>query len=295
MKLYRLIVAAAVLAPASHGGTTYTFLTDFRKDNNIYTNLNQQYPNTGPGVPGSGVGTPNATFLYDPATFSPPGLVAGSDLANNGVEFELTSNSAGQDFASLTRFSIDQETVTSDIAGATAVYLLTTASGFTGGEPLNVTFTGDGGATESFGQINVPDFCVGGQINTASAVNGSLTDNQFSQTVLQVLDGGACATGNSATGKAAAYVLTEQIFLLSPAFAGQNLVSTVITSDGSGLLILGETVAGSGSSSTPEPATGFLAFGALIISSLLIKRRTITAQPSGGRDVRRIFRRHRAS
>src|SRR5579884_3152387 len=35
-------------------------ITDFNKSNNIYTNLDQEFPHTGTGTPGSGVGTPNA-------------------------------------------------------------------------------------------------------------------------------------------------------------------------------------------------------------------------------------------
>jgi hypothetical protein len=81
--------------------------TYFTKDSNIDTNLNQQFPNTGPGVPGSGVGTPNPSFLYNPATFTAPSIVAGSDLASsNPTSFLLTSNSTGQDFMQLSTSQI---------------------------------------------------------------------------------------------------------------------------------------------------------------------------------------------
>jgi hypothetical protein len=256
-------------------GSVFTDLTTFTKSNNIFTNLNQQFPNTGPGTPGSGVGTPNATFLYNPSTFTAAGLVPGSDLADNGVDFLLASNSTGQDFDEVS--ANHSLTISSDVNSATAVYLLTSSYN---GTSFNVTFTGDGGATETFNVVGVPDFCNGGPINSASAVNGSATNNLLDQTVLQVQDVGACATGNSSNGFNATYDLTEQTFVLNSSFAGQDLTSTQIFSNGNTTLVLGETVESTGAA-TPEPATWVLALGALVLGAGLSSSR-ILKRDNGG-------------
>ena len=276
-------LAVVSFIPAAHAGSI-TYLTTFNKTDNIYTNLNQEFPNTGPGVPGSGTGVPNATFLFDPATFNPAGLVAGSNLANNGIDFMLASNSTGQDFAE-SDFSTTNAplTITSNVAGVTAAYLLTAAYF---GVNFDVTFNGTGGATETFvvdsSLGGAPDFCHPDLINAATAQNGSLTNNVFDQTVLQVSDNtDGCGTGNTGLGGATVTnSLYEQTFLLNSSFAGQNLLSTVIQNTtpfnrGFDLLVFGETVAGASSSpSAPEPATGFLALGAFALAIVARRRRS---------------------
>ena len=263
------VLIAAAIAPAASAGTVY--LTDFTKDANIYSNLNQQFPNTGPA---NGSNQPNATFLFNPSTFSPAGLVLGSNLANNGVNFMIASNAGGYDYAQTDYSDLNAPlTIGSNVAGASSVSLLTAAYF---GVNYNVTFTGDRGATETF-NVNfypdgVPDFCSPTPINVAAAQNGSLTNNVFDQTVLQVsnnLDG--CGSGNTSLGgRIVTNSLTEQTFLLSSSFAGQNLVSTVIQTTtyfnrGFDTVVLAETVANA-SSSTPEPATGVLVLGVLALA-----------------------------
>ena len=54
------------------------YITGFATDNDIYTNLNRQFPNTGPGTPRSGVGTANATVVLPGAN---PTLGIASDLS----------------------------------------------------------------------------------------------------------------------------------------------------------------------------------------------------------------------
>ena len=211
-----------------------TYVTNFTTDNNIYTNLNQEFPNTGAGVPGSGVGVPNATFLYDPSTYTSPNAVLGSNLANNGIDFLLSSDSAGQDFMQLQ--GGQSLVIPVSIANPTAAYTLMSAYF---GTSVNVTFTGSGGATETFNNIYLPDFNGGGAINQSFAVNGSVTDNLFDQTVFQVQNVGAGGSGNSSNGAFNTYDLVEQTYLLDSALIQQGLSSITITANGNTALVLG--------------------------------------------------------
>ncbi len=246
------------LAAVSPAQAQNTFVTNFTKTDNIFTNLNQQYPTTGTGVPGSGVGVPNASFLFDPATYTSPNAVAGANQTTNGVSFLLTSDSAGRDFSEVGGTPL---TVTTNLFGVTSVSTLMN-SYFNATE--NVTFTGSGGATETFSAVQLHDFNVqGGPINNSFTFNGSATPNLFDQTAFQVNDQGAGGSGNSATGDFATYGLDEQTFVLSSAFAGQTLQSITFANNGGGTpLLLGITA----SSPVPEASTTvslglLLAFG----------------------------------
>jgi hypothetical protein len=239
----------ATYTPISGSSTSY-YLTDFPKDNNIYTNLNQQYPNTGAGTPGSGVGVANGGYFFNPSTYTSANSVAGADVATNGGSFVLSADVGGHDFEQISNIP---PTLVTNIAQATAVHLLTAAYS---GTNYAITITGDGGAVEVFNNITAPDFCEGGgfQINTSAMQNGSTTNNVFDQTVLYIFrDVGACAssTGSSATGDYTAYLLYEQTFLLSSSFANQNVISiSVGNNTNDDLLLLGVSVDGTLNSST---------------------------------------------
>jgi hypothetical protein len=97
------------------------YATGFATNNDICTNLNEQYSKTGPGTPGSGVGTPNATYLYNPATYTSTNFVARSGNATNGIDFMLASNGAGQDFDQITNGS--PLSVITSVPDATDVHL----------------------------------------------------------------------------------------------------------------------------------------------------------------------------
>jgi hypothetical protein len=251
--LISALVGLAVLAAPGRffrasADMTFVDITSF-DNNNIYANLNQQFPNTGPGVPGSGVGTPNATFLFNPATYTSPDAVAGSDLASNGINFLLASNAAGQDFDQLGSGLPTTVTVPVNLTGVTAVSTLMSAYF---GTSVNVTFTGTGG-TETFSNISLPDFNGGGAINQASAVNGSATNNLFDQTVFQVRDVGGGGSGNSSNGSFNTYDLVEQTFLLNSSLSGGTLTSITFTANGSTPLLFGITAVTPGV--VPEPAS----------------------------------------
>jgi len=259
------LIAAAAL-PA-HAGTTLTYVTDFTKTSNIYANLNQQYPNTGPGVPGSRVGTPNASFLYTPYTYSPTTDKAGND----GASFKLTSDAQGHDFAEFgsAGFGLPGAvSATTNVKGATTVYALLAAYNGVG---INATFTGANGATETFSNIGIPDFN-GGSVNSCSAVNGSATTNLCDQTAFIVTDVGAGGSGNSSNGAFNNYSLTEVTFTLDSALRGTSLTNIAFTTGGYEGLLLGLTVAGpSKIVPTPEPAA--LALLGLGATGLAVARR----------------------
>jgi hypothetical protein len=224
--------------------------------NNIYTNLNQEFPNTGSGVPGSGVGQDNASYLYNPATYTAPDLVTLTNPVTNGISFDLVSNSTGQDFVQMGGISPDTLSISTvdgtnslDITGVSTVYLLVAAYNDT---DYNVTFTGTGGAIDIFSGVSVQNFCSGSQQDTTSY-------GANVQSVLEVNDVGACGTGNSTTGTDSAQQLYEDSFALNSSFSGQALTGISITNaDGGGsTLLLGVTSDGTevGASAAPEPST----------------------------------------
>ena len=260
------IAAAALLAAVAPAQAVQNYATTFAKTDNIYTNLNQQFPVTGTGVPGSGVGTPNASYL-----FSPPPTGSGNLMndVNNGINFLLTSDAAGHDFSEVQNGS--SLTLPIALGNATAVYLLAGAYNTT---LINVTLTGTGGATQTFNGIYLPDFN-GGTTNT---VAGGVAD----QTVFQVLDVGAGGSGNSSNEAYNYYGLTEVGLTLGAQFAGQTLTSATITSSGSTALILGATVvAPAPVGGVPEPATWAMllaGFGGVGVAARARRfRRSITA------------------
>jgi hypothetical protein len=156
------------------------------------------------------------------------------------------------------------------------VYSLTSAYG--DGRFFDVTFTGSGGATETFSNIVNPNFAGGTPINEASAVNGSATDNLFNQTALIVQDVGAGGTGNSTTGFFANYNLTQQTYILDSEFAGQTLVSATFTTPGFATILLGLTVSSESSIATPEPNSLLLvafALSTLLAASLFRRMRAM--------------------
>ncbi len=273
-RVRRLIACIGIFAaPLATVRADQIHITNFAKDSNIYTNLNEQFPHSGTGTPGSGVGTANASYLYDPATYTSPNMLSGSDLAkNNPTTFQIVSNSTGQDFASLTinQFSAPSSiTIPINISGVTEVYSLMTAYF---GTTFNVTFTGANGATETFSNVSNPDFNGGAGsvgINKSYDVNGSATTNLYDQTVLIVHNVGAGGTGNSTTGQLNDYNLTQQTYILDSQLAGQELVSATFTTNGNTTLLLGLTV---NAASVPEPST--LALGAIAATALVVLDRS---------------------
>lgn len=264
------LIASACLAALSgsaHAATTY--VTDFTKTDNIYTNLNQQYPNTGPGVPGSGVGTPNATFTFDPPATG-QGNPNNLNYVNNGISFVLTSNAAGRDFAEVgpAGFGVPVLDLPIGVFGADHLYLL---MGAYVGTSFNITLNGTGGAMQTFSSIFLPDFN-GGTINS---VNGDVAD----QTVFRVLDVGAGGSGNSSNGAYNYYSLTEVGLTLDPSFLGQTLTDATITSNGYETLLLGATVTSADvMNGVPEPATwSLMIVGFGLIGGTLRRQRTAGA------------------
>lgn len=230
---------------------TQTAITDFDKNNNIYTNLNELFPNTGTGVPGSGVGTPNQSYLFTPSA----GTGAVGSAATNGINFLLQSNASGQDF---NNFSGTLPAVQIGVSNVTTVYALMAAYD---GMSFNVTFTGADNSTQTFSNIFLPDF------------NGGATNWQFSgmgvtsNTAFVVQDVGAGGSGNSTTGAYNNYDLTEVAFTLDSTLSGEQLSSASFTSNGYDTLLLGMTTVSTASTSTgnsvPEPATLGLVAAAL--------------------------------
>lgn len=233
------MAAVAVAATGNGMPANQIPITQLSQNNSIYTDLNQQFPHAGTGVPGSGVGTPNASFLFDPSAGAvaaagyAPSYINGSNLANNGVDFLLSSDANGYDFNNFGGAGTVNPCVVpvnqNDIG---AVHLL---MGAYFGRYIDVTFTGADGATETFNTILVPDFNGGGSIN--QTING-----YADQTVFAVLDIGAGGTGNSSNGAYNNYFLTEVSFHLNPTLAQESLTSISINSSGFDALLLGATV-----------------------------------------------------
>ena len=224
--------ANIAVAPSNNA---FTYLTAFTKTNNIYTNLNEQFPNTGPGTPGSKIGVPNAVFLFNPSTYTSANAVAGSDLAGNAVDFVLDSDAMGHDFSEI---STGTPLVIPVNVKASALYLL---MGSYDGSGITITLTGADNATQTFSNVSLPDFNGGGTINQEAAVGGSSTDNLYDQTVFQVTDVGAGGTGNSTTGAHNTYTLEEIGLIPNATLAAEKITSITLTAGGYEPLLLGVT------------------------------------------------------
>jgi len=261
------LMSVASMAGAANAQTT-TAITNFTKTDNIYTNLNEQFPNTGPGVPGSSTGVPNSSFIFDPSTFNPLNPNDVNYVGANGIDFDLTSNATGQDFAEVgsAGFGVSSLTLPINVADATNVYILGAAFD---GTSFNITLNGTNGVSETFSSIPLPDFN-GGSINSVSP---TVAD----QTVYTVTDVGAGGTGDSVTGDYNNYSLEEVGFTLDSAFSGQTLQSATITGNGYETLILGATVASSAVSAAPEPAAWLLMITGVGGAGLLLRRARSTA------------------
>jgi hypothetical protein len=267
------LVASAMLVLSGFASAAFAqnYLTDFTKNNDIYTDLNEQFPNTGAGVPGSHMGVANASFLFDPTPSAvegagyAPGYVATSNVVNNGIDFDLTSNANGQDFAQignggpLTVFNGPQTlTVAAGLDNVSKVYLLMGAYIAGGPVDFSVTFNGMGGASETFDSINLPDFNGGvgnGSINTSGLGSGSTS--YLDQTVFITHDTGGGGSGNSTTGAFNYYDMTEVTFNLDSDVQSSFLTSFTITSDTYETLLFGATANGNlpGSNSVPDESS----------------------------------------
>lgn len=148
--LATLALVSLAAAPAAHAGDTQ--ITNFSKTNNIFTNLNQQFPNTGAGVPGSTTGVANASFLFNPATYTSLNAVAGANQTTNGTTFLISSDASGRDFSEIGGTPL---TISTNLFGVTSVHTLTN-SYFNAQE--TITFTGSGGASETFSGVQLHDF-----------------------------------------------------------------------------------------------------------------------------------------
>jgi hypothetical protein len=245
-------------------------------NNNIYTDLNQNFPNTGAGTPGSHTGVANATFVFTPWTYTPPAAAAtgvsftspSAPLGNNGISFQLNSNSAGQDFAQIGLIGAPSPAyagpnplgVTIGQSNVSTVYAL--MSSYTG-QSFSVTFNGLLGGSQTFTNISLPDFNGGGSVNSCS---GGLCV----QTVYTVHDVGGGGSGNSSNGALNTYDLTELAFTLNSALAADVLESAIFTSNGYETLLFGVSTVTTGSqSAVPLPgalplfATGLAGLGLL--------------------------------
>lgn len=249
--------AAGVAAIASTADAavvhTYVDLSSYA-NNNVYTDLNQNFPNTGAGTPGSHTGVANATFLFTPWTYTPPAAAGtgvpytgySAPLGDNGVSFQLNSSAAGQDFVQIGNpgggvyTGPNPETVSIGQDGVTAVYAL--MSSYTG-QYVDVTFNEKNGGTVVFNNVFLPDFN-GGSINTCGP---SVCD----QTVYTVADVGGGGTGNSSNGNNNTYDLTEVGFQLPGSL---NINSVTFNSHGYETLLFGLTTQ-SVAAGVPEPST----------------------------------------
>lgn len=229
-----VFLLAGIILQAQTG--TY-YVTDFTKNSNIFTNLNQQFPNTGAGTPGTGKGVPNASFLFNPATYTSPNAIAGSDYARNGVSFLLTSDSSGHDFWEGT----GPLTIPVNLSGMTAVYMLVGAHNYVvTPNTLRVTFTALDGTTQVFSNVVTPYFW-----DTSNTAIDSQSASISEQTAFLVHDVGAGGTGDSATGGNSDYELTELTFILNTSFIGKSLKSITFEDSSTQAFLLAVTAKGS--------------------------------------------------
>lgn len=258
--LFTLVATLSVSAEAAQ-----IYVTDFAKNNNIFTNLNQEYPHSGTGTPGSGVGTPNASVLFTPQATG-QGNPNNVNLANNGVNFQITSDAAGHDFAQIDANTT--ESVAIGLSNINNLYLLMSA--YNGGNLATITLTGSAGATQTFANIYLPDFNGGAGASGYSGGGAGYTV----QTVYNVTNVGAGGTGNSSNGAYNNYNLSEVGLTLGAQFAGQSLVSAEILSLGYEPLLLGVTaVTPDTIPAVPEPASWATMVGGFGLIGAALRRR----------------------
>lgn len=257
MKTWIVAAVAAMGLVSTAARADYLYLTDFTKTVNIANNLNREYPNTGFTAGGSVTGNPNATYLYDPTTYTVPDLVVTGNRVTNGVPFLISSDAAGHDFVQL--YSASATVNAGGVTGVTSLHLLTAAYY---GTNATVTITGTLGTTQMFGSFYIPDFNGGGVYDT------SPNPGQLSQSVLQVVDTGAGGTGNSTNGSYNNYFLYEQSLTVDPALTAEGIASVTFTSPGTAGLLLGATAV-----VVPEPGAGGMAVAGIAAMGLRRRRR----------------------
>ena len=255
-----VLCATVAALLAGRAQATQIDLTDFAKNRNIFTDLNQQFPHTdnGSGTPGSDVGTPNASFLYTPSTYTSANFQSGSNRTTNGVSFDLVSDAAGQDYAALG----GSEVIAVGASGVQSISILGSAYF---GQSASFVVTGADGTTQTFSNDYFPDF--NGGVGT-TPLNDTTTDGATRQTTLIVQDVGAGGSGNSSNGAFNNYNLTEFSLPLNAALQAESITSVTIIPDGSTVLILGATAVTSGIPPIPEPSSALL----LLPSALAVFR-----------------------
>jgi hypothetical protein len=266
--LVKVASATAIIIFLNGAVFAQNYITDFAKDNNIYTNLNQQFPNSGPGTPGSGIGTANSSFLFNPTSVGSyaPGYTPGSDLVSpaNSVDFLLTSNAAGHDFEQIGSGGTSPLTVQVGLNGVSNVYLL---MGAYDGAQFDITFNGTGGVTQTFDNIDLPDF------NQGASIDISSPGNFYDQTVFRTVDVGAGGSGNSSYGDYGSYDLTQVTFNLDSALRGRELNSFTLSYGGYETLLLGVTANGTAPSGVPDSASTLTLLGGALAGLAALRRR----------------------
>lgn len=247
-----IVLCAMGAAPA---WSAQVYFTNFPKTANINNNLHKDYPGTGFTVAGSVSGNPNASFLFDPATYSPASSPPGDNLANNGVKFNITSDANGRDYAEVSNVNAGAPVIIPMGGGSYASVHTLTAAYF--GVATSFTFTSNLGTTQTFNPVGIPDFNNGGPLNTTAS--GALD-----QSVLQVSGVGGGGTGNSTTGNNGNYFLYEQSFPLNAALVNEGLASMTITPLQYTPLLFGITAVQS-----PEPTT----LATLCLAGCMLTRR----------------------
>ncbi len=299
-----MLATALLFAHSATAGTMSYVDISSLDNNNIFTDLNQNFPNTGPGVPGSHTGTANSTYLFTPGSYTPPaGTSTGSpdytvtsytvvnDGPSNGVSFLLKSNSLGQDFVQIGTSGPagytgpNPVTATVGVNDVTDVYVLMSAYV---GQSYSVTFTGADGSAETFQNIFVPDFNGGTGGSIAACIASLSPGTDCMQTAYVVHDVGGGSTGNSMNGNTSNYDLTDFEFALDGTLSSEELASMLFTSNGYETLLFGITAESPSSTSVPEPFTLSL-FGAGVAGAAALRRRKARQRKTSGTTTRLAF------
>ncbi len=282
--LWMLVLGFAMPAAADQ-----IYITNFTKSDNIYTQLNEQFPNTHGGSP----------FLFVPPTGSPspepsyaPNFDNNSNLVNNGIDFQISADGNGNDFAVVSGGST--LSVSPSLPGATSVYAI--VSSFDSSDPggiggtFTATFTGTraGGGTdmETFQAANLPDYYNGDGQNTSinETMTNQFTNDEADQTLFKVDDQGGAYGTDSTNGHIGNYDITELSFTLDPTLAADTLTQIQFEFDNTsdsvspgGGLIYGITAV----APVPEPAS----LGILFAAGMLTFRRRPSKSEGFPKDV----------